>query len=159
MKKYIFLFFILHFSFFLTSCTDPNTLYKEHIDIEDGNWFLKNEPTFTFDVADATQNYNIYYLVRNGVAYPYYNLYIKQFLMDDKKKILNEALNELVLMDERTGKPLGDGLGDLFDHKIVALKNYHFPHKGKYTFKLRQYMRQDPLPQLLSVGISIEKSK
>jgi gliding motility-associated lipoprotein GldH len=140
------------------SCnTDPNTVYKQHEDIEDGKWFLKNEPTFTFEIADTTQRYNVHYLVRNSLAYPYYNLYIKRFLLDDKQKTIDEALNELILMDEKTGKPLGDGMGDLFDHKIVALKNYKFSRKGKYSIKIRQYMRQDPLPEVLSMGISVEK--
>jgi gliding motility-associated lipoprotein GldH len=143
-------------SFVLLSC-DTNTLYKEHQDIEDGKWFLKNEPSFSFEIPDSTQAYNVFYLVRNSLSYPYYNLYIKRFLLDDKQKPINEALNELVLMDEKTGKPLGDGMGDIFDNKIVALKNYRFPHNGKYTIKIRQYMRQDPLPDILSMGISIEK--
>lgn len=140
----------------LLSC-DPNVLYKDHTDIADGKWFVKNEPTFSFEIADATQAYNVYYLVRNNISYPYYNLYVKRFLADSTNKIVNEALNELILMDEKTGKPLGDGLGDLFDHKIVALKNYRFPRPGKYVFKIRQYMRQDPLVDILSVGISVEK--
>ncbi len=147
--------FVYLFVFTLLSC-DSNAVFKDHEDIEDGKWYLKNEPSFIFEITDTTQAYNIYYLVRNSIAYPYYNLYVKRFLIDDKKKVLNEALNELILMDERTGKPLGDGLGDLFDHKIMALKSYRFPRKGKYTFKIRQYMRQDPLPEILSMGISVE---
>jgi gliding motility-associated lipoprotein GldH len=138
------------------SC-DSNSVYKDHEDIEDGQWYVKHEPAFTFEITDTTQTYNVYYLVRNSIAYPYYNLYVKRFLLNDKNKIVNEALNELILMDEKSGKPLGDGLGDLFDHKIMALKSYRFPGKGKYTFKVRQYMRQDPLPEILSMGVSVEK--
>lgn len=141
----------------LAGSCDSNSVYKDHEDIEDGQWYLKNEPAFTFEITDTTQSYNVYYLVRNSIAYPYYNLYVKRFLLNDKNKIVNEALNELILMDEKSGKPLGDGLGDLFDHKIMALKSYRFPRKGKYTFKIRQYMRQDPLPEILSMGISVEK--
>ena len=137
------------------SC-DSNSVYKDHEDIEDGQWYVKNEPAFTFEITDTTQTYNVYYLVRNSIAYPYYNLYVKRFLLNDKNKIINEALNELILMDEKSGKPLGDGLGDLFDHKVLALKSYRFPRKGKYTFKIRQYMRQDPLPEILSMGVSVE---
>lgn len=153
-RKSTFLLFYL-LTTFLFSC-DSNSVFKDHEDIEDGQWYLKNEPSFTFEITDTTKTYNIYYLVRNSIAYPYYNLYVKRFLINDKKKIVNEALNELILMDEKTGKPMGDGLGDLFDHKIIALKNYRFPHTGKYTFKVRQYMRQDPLPAILSMGVSIE---
>jgi len=141
----------------LLSC-DSDAIFKDHEDIEDGMWYVKNEPSFTFEITDASQPYNVYYLVRNSIAYPYYNLYVKRFLLNDKNKVVNEALNELILMDERTGKPLGDGLGDLFDHKIVALKNYRFPKAGKYTFKVRQYMRQDPLPAIMSMGVSVESA-
>ncbi len=137
------------------SC-DSNAIFKDHEDIDDGVWYVKNEPSFTFEITDISQPYNVYYLVRNSIGYPYYNLYVKRFLLNEKNKIVNEALNELILMDERTGKPMGDGLGDLFDHKIVALKNYRFPKAGKYTFKVRQYMRQDPLPGIMSVGVSVE---
>ena len=137
------------------SC-DSNAVFKDHEDIDDGMWFVKNEPSFTFEITDISQPYNVYYLVRNSIGYPYYNLFVKRFLLNDKNKVVNEALNELILMDERTGKPMGDGLGDLFDHKIVALKNYRFPKAGKYTFKVRQYMRQDPLPGIMSMGVSVE---
>ena len=137
------------------SC-NSNAIFKDHEDIDDGVWYVKNEPSFTFEITDISQPYNVYYLVRNSIGYPYYNLYVKRFLLNEKNKIVNEALNELILMDERTGKPMGDGLGDLFDHKIVALKNYRFPKAGKYTFKVRQYMRQDPLPGIMSVGVSVE---
>lgn len=137
------------------SC-DSNAIFKDHEDIDDGVWYVKNEPSFTFEITDISQPYNVYYLVRNSIGYPYYNLYVKRFLLNEKNKIVNEALNELILMDERTGKPMGDGLGDLFDHKIVALKNYRFPKAGKYTFKVRQYMRQDPLPGIMSMGVSVE---
>lgn len=146
------------FSFFLISSCHSDGVFKDHEDIEDGMWYIKNEPLFTFEIKDASQPYTLYYLVRNGIAYPYYNLYLKRYLLDDKNKVISEALNELILMDEKTGKPLGDGAGDLFDHKIVALKNYKFPKAGKYTFKIRQYMRQDPLPMILSVGVSVEQN-
>lgn len=139
----------------LLSC-DSNAVFKDHEDIDDGMWYVKNEPSFTFEITDISQPYNVYYLVRNSIGYPYYNLFVKRFLLNDKNKVVNEALNELILMDERTGKPMGDGLGDLFDHKIVALKNYRFPKAGKYSFKVRQYMRQDPLPGIMSMGVSVE---
>ncbi len=60
-------------------------------------------------------------------------------------------------MDPKTGKPNGSGLGDLFDHKFLIKRNYRFPKPGKYTMQIRQYMRQDPLLNILSVGITVEK--
>jgi gliding motility-associated lipoprotein GldH len=145
----------LCFGLVVVACR-PDGHFKEHQDIEDGLWYLKNEPSFTFEITDTTKTYQVYYLVRNAVQYPYYNLYLKRTLFDGQKKIMSEKLNELILMDEKTGKPLGDGLGDLFDHKIVMLKDQRFSQKGKYTIKIQQYMRQDPLPGIMSMGVSVE---
>jgi gliding motility-associated lipoprotein GldH len=67
--------------------------------------------------------------------------------------------NNITLFDANTGEPLGDGLGDIWDHKVLIAKGISFDKIGKYTFKLRQEMRQDSLPSILSVGISLEKVK
>jgi gliding motility-associated lipoprotein GldH len=85
-------------------------------------------------------------------------LYVTYYLLDEQGKQLSARLQELILMDATTGKPLGDGLGDIFDHQIVSLQNYKFNKRGKYTFKIKQYMRQDPLPDIMSIGIRVEKA-
>ncbi|GAB3268506.1 hypothetical protein GCM10027347_38000 [Larkinella harenae] len=140
----------------LVSC-DEKAVYKGIDDIKDGTWYINNAPEFTFEIEDTTITYSIYYNIRNSVSYPYYNLYIRRYLLDDGDKTLESKLDELTLLDPKTGKPYGDGLGDLFDHRISMLKNYRFPRRGKYTIRLRQYMRQNPLPAIHSVGVTVEK--
>ncbi|AUD05240.1 gliding motility lipoprotein GldH [Spirosoma pollinicola] len=137
---------------------DTNAVYKEYTDIDDGKWYIKNAPSFTFEIADASQLYNIYYNLRNSVSYGYYNLYLTRYLRDASGKEIESRLDELILMDPKTGKPNGDGLGDLFDHKFLIKRNYRFPKPGKYTMQLKQYMRQDPLLNIMSVGITVEKA-
>ncbi|MBD2701106.1 gliding motility lipoprotein GldH [Spirosoma sp. BT702] len=141
----------------VTSC-DTNAVYKEYTDIDEGKWFIKNAPSFTFQIDDATVPYNIYYNLRNSLSYGYYNLYLTRYLRDESGKEMESRLDELILMDPKTGKPNGDGLGDLFDHKFLMKRNYRFPKPGKYTMQIRQYMRQDPLLNILSVGITVEKA-
>ncbi|GAB4030582.1 gliding motility lipoprotein GldH [Spirosoma gilvum] len=137
---------------------DTNAVYKEYTDIDEGKWYIKNTPSFTFEITDATVPYNIYYNLRNSLSYGYYNLYLTRYLRDANGKEIESRLDELILMDPKTGKPNGDGLGDLFDHKFLMKRNYHFPKPGKYTMQIRQYMRQDPLLNILSVGITVEKA-
>ena len=137
---------------------DTNAVYSEYADIEDGKWYIKNAPSFTFDIQDASVPYNIYYNLRNSLSYGYYNLYLTRYLRDATGKELESRLDELLLMDPKTGKPNGNGLGDLFDHKFLMKRNYRFPKPGKYTMQIRQYMRQDPLLNILSVGITVEKA-
>lgn len=143
--------------FGLTACDSP-TVYNEYMDISDGKWTIKNAPSFTFRIDQPDVPYNIYYNLRNSVSYPYYNLYLTRYLLDSAGKELEARLDELILMDPKTGKPLGDGLGDLFDHKVIMKRNYRFPKAGQYTIRIQQYMRQDPLPDIQSVGISVEKA-
>ena len=63
---------------------------------------------------------------------------------------------QLFLFDPKSGEPYGSGVGDLFDHSQPVLENYTFPASGDYKAELRQYMRLDTLPYILSVGWRVE---
>lgn len=149
------LFATLCLGILLSGC-DKNVVYKAYEDIDDGQWFIKNTPSFKVEIKDSTQLYNVYYLVRNTLQYPYYNLYLTRKITAPDSSVTTN-MEELFLSNETTGKPFGKGLGDLFDHKIPFLKNYKFPRNGIYTFTLSQSMRQNPLPFIMGVGLSVER--
>jgi len=71
---------------------------------------------------------------------------------------LSASLHELLLLDPKTGKPLGSGSSDTYDLQAPALKGVRFPKVGTYKLKLTQYMRRDPLPQVLAVGVRVAKA-
>jgi gliding motility-associated lipoprotein GldH len=144
--------------FALVAC-DEQRVYEKNLDLAGNQWYIDTIPSFTFRIDDPNLNYNIYYNIRNAVNYPYYNLYVTYSLQDSTGKAISSHLQNLILADSKTGKPLGNGLGDLFDHQILSLKNYRFPSAGPYTFRVKQYMRQDPLPLIMSVGIRVEKAR
>lgn len=141
----------------LVSSCDNSVVYKAHEDMKDGLWYIKHKPEFKVKIEDTLSLYNVYYVFRNAQQYPYYNLYLTRQLTGPDGKLISNTLEELFVSNEVTGKPFGKGLGDLFDHKVPIAKNYTFPKSGTYTFQLSQSMRQNPLPFILSVGISVEK--
>lgn len=147
---------LLILALFGVSC-DTNTLYKAYEDIEDGQWYVEKKFSFQFEVSDTTQRYNLYYLIRNAQQYPYYNLYLNREMQGPDGEVMMARLEEMYLSDQTTGKPRGSGLGDLFDHKIRFMHNYRFPRRGKYTITIAQSMRQNPLPYILGIGLSVEK--
>jgi gliding motility-associated lipoprotein GldH len=155
--NFIRIFLVILTTFTFVSC-DKNVVYKAHEDMDEGLWYIKNTPTFKVEITDTTQSYNLYYLVRNALQYPYYNLYIHRKVTDPDGKKTSAQLEEVYLSNQTTGKPFGNGLGDLFDHKIPFAKNYKFSKSGTYTYTLTQNMRQDPLPFIISVGICVEKA-
>ncbi|MDZ7933775.1 MAG: gliding motility lipoprotein GldH [Emticicia sp.] len=156
LKKPLIIASMLMLSAWVLSC-DSNAIFKSYEDLKDTKWYVKNIPSFTLEVKDETIPYNIYLLIRNASQYPYNNLYVTRYIYGPDGKQISNRLEEVTLFNAKTGKPLGDGLGDIFDHKVLSSRNYMFPKKGKYTIKLQQYMRQDPLPYVMSVGISVEK--
>jgi gliding motility-associated lipoprotein GldH len=153
MKKYSSFFFLL----LLTLACQSDGFYKAIEDIKDGVWFEKNEVAFVVDIKDKTDRFDLYYYVRNATQYPYSNLYISRKVIGPDKEQSAIIRNNITLFDANTGEPLGDGLGDIWDHKVLIAKGIGFDKIGRYTFKLRQEMRQDSLPSILSVGISLEK--
>lgn len=140
----------------LTGC-DKNRVFEENQDIPDNSWQIKNVPQFSFIIQDSAAAYNIYFNVRNAIFYEFYNLYIRAELTGPDGKLLHVKLHEMYLMDKVTGKPLGDGAGDIFDHRFLAIKNFKFPQAGAYKVRLKQYMRRDPLPGIMAVGVRVEK--
>ena len=145
-------------SLFFWSC-DTDTILKDNYDVPDAKWFISDSPTFTFDVTDINATYNVFYNVRNNRNYLYHNLYLTHYLTAPDGKIIHQHLDEIILFDQTTGKPSGDGLGDIYDHKVLAFKDFKFTQKGKYKIKISQYMRQNPLLDVVSAGFSIEKNR
>jgi gliding motility-associated lipoprotein GldH len=125
--------------------------------VEDDEWLLSNKLLFPIEIADNKSTYTLQYLTRYTKDYPYYNLYIKRSLLDSTGKTLSSQLQGMYLFDEKTGVPKGGGWGNKYDYTILADSNMAFPYKGKYTIQLQQYMRQDTIPGISDMGISILK--
>ncbi|MBC7389149.1 MAG: gliding motility lipoprotein GldH [Opitutaceae bacterium] len=146
---------IVVFSLALISCDDKR-VFEENNDFAGKVWYVDSLQVFKFKVEDISKPYNLLVNVRNSENYPYYNLFIRYYLQDSTGQEIKSQQTELILMEPTTGKPLGDGLGDVYSHKFEILKNFSFPKTGTYIIKLKQYMRQDPLPEIYSVGFRLE---
>ena len=153
----IFIFLLNIFSF--SACDNSNRIYEQNIDIQNNNWRISDAKEFRFEITDTTKTYQVFFNVRNALFYEYYNLYVSETLLGPDGQKLHTKLHELYLMDKKTGEPLGKGAGDIFDHSVLALKNQRFAKPGTYTIKLTQYMRKNPLPGIMAVGIKVAAVK
>ena len=142
----------------LISC-DNKRVYEANNDFESHSWVVDTVPAFTFEIKDPDIAYNILYNVRNSVAYPYQNLYVTYYLEDTLGRQIKSGLHNMILFDPKTGKPQGSGLGDIFDHQILALPQYKFDSAGVYQFRIEHYMRTTELPDILSIGVRVEKAE
>jgi gliding motility-associated lipoprotein GldH len=140
----------------VAGCSDPNRIYERNIDFPNNLWLADSIAEFEFQITNSAQAYDLHYNVRNSISYPYHNLYVQYTLEDSVGNVLSKALQNMDLFDPVTGKPMGDGLGDIFDHRILAIAKQQFPSEGWYRFRIQQFMRQDSLPLIMSIGLRVE---
>lgn len=157
-KLYLNISIILLSSVFFFAC-DKDRIFEENRDIKDGNWFADTIPVYKIKIEDNKLNYNLCFNIRNRSDYSFSNLYMKYYLLDSTGSQISSQMTEMYLFEPKTGSPFGKGVGDLFDHQYVAVNNLTFPHNGNFTIKVKQYMRENPLKGITSVGIRIEKQK
>lgn len=139
-----------------TSC-DPNRLYETNIPVADQKWSYDDIKSYTVDVKDTVTRYNIYINIRHSFQFDWRNLYVQVGTqMPDGKKI--EKRVNLPLC-ESDGKWYGSCLGDNCDIPVMIQHDAKFPQPGKYTFTIRQDMRSNPLVNIKSVGLRVEKAK
>lgn len=140
----------------LLSC-DSSRLEEDYKDIE-SYWLSDSTVSFSFNIVDQSIDYNIYFSVRNGVEFPHSNLYFKYFLKDSVGTTIESELVNFQLFHAKSGYPLGNGVGDIFEHQYELLTKYRFDNAGTYELSFQQYMRYDSLPEIYSVGYRIEKT-
>jgi gliding motility-associated lipoprotein GldH len=109
------------------------------------------------DITDTINPCNVYINVRNASDYPFSNLFLFLETRYPNGAFSKDTL-ECVLADG-SGKWLGSGSGDIWDNQILFKKNVVFKQKGKYYFNLEQAMRLQNLPQILDIGLRVERAQ
>lgn len=150
--------FLLAFAFIIASCKDENVISNEEVNFDNAVWTIDNETEFKLTVDDPEEHYQILCTIKNTSDYPYSNLYIKWYLIDNEDNIIIEELTELQLFDEKTGKPLGVHAGEEYNRSKNLTENYKFEKAGSYKVKLKQYMRKGALPGIVGAGIALKKT-
>ena|ERR1041384_2659329 len=141
--------------FSIASC-DPKRVYEKNEKIDNNNWDQNVPLVFLVNISDTIQPYNVYINVRNAGFYGFSNLFL--FINSRFPQGQSERDTLECTLASPEGRWLGDGLGDIWDNRILFKKNVHFPQAGEYRFELIQAMRINPLPGIMDAGIRIEKA-
>ena len=130
---------------------EQNTIYPTH------QWASKQVNEYSFEITDTAASYNVFFVIRHHNAYHYKNIWIQLNTTAPDKTVTKQPFN-LNLADDAKGW-LGSGMGDIYDQRIPVNETpVHFA-KGIYKFALTHTMREDPLDNILSTGIRVEKVK
>jgi len=125
--------------------------------IQDYKWSYDSSKVFTAEIADTLQHYNLYVNVRHSFQFDWRNVWVKIQTVFPDGKSFERRVN--LVLSAPDGHWFGDCLGDNCDMQIAIQQNAIFPQKGKYTFKISQDMRINPVTAIKSVGMRIEKAQ
>jgi gliding motility-associated lipoprotein GldH len=140
---------------FFSAC-DSSRVFEDNIEIPDHEWFMDKPAVMTATISDTSQRYNVYINVRNAGYYSFSNLYLFVNTRFPDGQIQRDTVE--CILATPSGKWLGEGLGDIWDNRILFKKNVWFRQPGEYRFELIQAMRTNPLPGIMDAGIRIEKA-
>ena len=151
------IFFIIVVIFIASGC-NRGRIFEKNVKFSDRIWNKDSAAIFDFEITDINSDYKFYFNLRNTILYPYQNIYLSYSLEDTLGNVYDSDLTNINLFDSKTGKPFGNGMGDIFDHQYLVIEDYQFNNPGLYQFRIKHYMRMDSLPEIMSVGLRVERS-
>ncbi|SKA15254.1 gliding motility-associated lipoprotein GldH [Chitinophaga eiseniae] len=133
--------------------------YEKNREIPEHDWAYGYKPSFdvTIQPEDTATLFDIYVNVRHTDAYPYSNMWLLIGTKYPGDSIPKEQRVELPLADIN-GKWHGNGIDDIFEHRVLIQQKALFNKPGTYQFTFEQNMRQNPLPHVMNIGLRIEKA-
>ncbi len=154
MRGYYFIFGLL---LFLASC-GTNDVFEKNVTIPNHEWSSSFKPVISFEITDTASLYNIYAVIRHTDAYRYNNLYMNVYFQVPGDTLRKERLDLRLATDDKGW--LGTGMDDIFEQRILITREpQRLTKAGVYNFTLENIMREDPLQNVMNVGIRVEKVK
>lgn len=151
MKYATFFFFII----VVSSCVRSH-IFEKNEAVKSFQWNNSDKKMFTFDINDTISTYSIYFNLRHTDAYKYANIWIQIGTKYPNTDTFAYAKKEIVLANA-DGKWLGRGMNEIWEHSMLIASNVKFSKLGTYTITTAQIMRDNPLPQIMGVGLRVQK--
>ena len=139
----------------IVSC-DRKRVFEAYKTLANNGWNKDSVVIFDVALSDTIRNHNLYVNIRNKGTYPYSNLWLFLSVGSPDGKMITDTVE--FSLAEASGRWKGSGIGDLHDNQILYKSSVYFPHKGNYTFHIKQGMRDNVLPGIRDIGFRIEKT-
>ena len=146
---------ILLASYILCSCTTID-LYEKSVTIPKHQWNSSFKPAFDFTIKDTSAPYKLFFIIRHNGQYNFNNIFVNLYVKGPGQDTVQKIQQDLVLATNEGW--LASGMDDIYEHRIQLGAEQNLK-AGHYTFTIEQIMREDPLANVLNVGLRIEKKQ
>lgn len=141
----------------ICSCGQVDVFEKNTV-IPSYKWSPAFAATGTFDITDTLSAYNIYIVLRHTDGFKYNNIWLNVGLQSPGDTMFSQKV-DLSLGKDPDGWE-GTGMNDIWEvRKLLNSKPSRFKKSGEYKFNIEQLMRDNPLTDVMSAGLRIEKAK
>ncbi|MCD6063428.1 MAG: gldH [Flavipsychrobacter sp.] len=143
---------------FITGCV-PSPYYQKDHTIPGNQWSSQYKPSFKFEITDTMSAYNVYFIIRHTEAYSFSNIWMWVYTKQPGDSTFQRLRVEIPLA-EPSGKWLGKGMGEIWEQRLPMTKDgapMVFNKAGIYEMQFEQNMRVNPLPEILQIGLRLEK--
>jgi gliding motility-associated lipoprotein GldH len=132
--------------------------YQKQEAIPGNAWNYNFKPAFRFDITDSNAQYQPYFIIRHTQAYQYNNIWMWLYIKTPGDTAATKARINITL-SEPSGKWLGRGMGEIYEQRMpISLgDSVDLSRPGTYEVVMEQNMRINPLPEILHVGMRVEK--
>lgn len=155
--KFRILLFSITYCLLLNSCTQIE-IFEKNTSIPQYKWQQSFAAKGDFVIADTTTPYSIYLVLRHTDAYQYNNIWLNVGLQPPGDTMHVQKIN-VTLGNDANGWE-GSGMNDIWELRTLLNGDARrFKQAGKYSFSISQIMRDNPLLNIMSVGLRIEKKK
>lgn len=146
---------ILALALALSSC-DTNRVYEKNEDIAQQKWMSTDSLHFDFEISDHAPK-NLYLNFRHRFGFNWRNVWINLALQFPNDSVFIMPVN--MPLSQPDGQWYGDCSGDvcLMQYPLHDFTAYSFLDTGNYRIALNHDMREDPLLEVLSVGVRVEE--
>ena len=155
MHRYSFLIVVL----LLAGC-GPSPVYQRSEGVPGLKWASSFKPKFSFQIEDTAATYNLSFLIRHTEAYPFSNIWLQFSIQGPADSVARSQRIEIPLAAE-SGQWYGRGMNEIWEQRMPISTergpNITFPKSGRYTVQFQQVMRTNPLPEVMNIGLRVEK--
>lgn len=149
---------VLTCCFLFTNCGTID-LYERVVPIPKHKWQSSFKPSFRFIIKDTTVPYQMFLILRHNEKYNYNNLWVNLYTVVPGSKTATRTQYELPLATNEKGW-LATAMDDIYEHRIALTplnQKLFFRKSGEYVFTVEHIMREDPLENVMNVGLRVEK--
>lgn len=136
-------------------------LYEKNVAIPGYAWKSSFKPEFRFTIKDTTVPYSVYVVLRHNERYNFNNIWINLSTRVPGDTSVQKVQYELPLANSE-GWVGAVAMDDLYEHRILITPRnepVYFRKAGEYVFNIEQIMREDPLENVMNIGLRIEKKQ